>query len=101
MSVFIVLQLRLGDMLSIVRMYTDRSKAFGYIENVRGEADSAWWKVLEIPYIAAVGREYEVVLNVDWETSNRVTCIGVYEKGCIPDDTLRRDDYNAETLTCE
>jgi len=100
MSVFVVLQVRFGDMLTMFRMYTERSKAFQFIEYTRGELDSAWWKVIEIPCTAVVGREYEVVLNIDWDSTNRVECIGVYEKGCIPHEILRRDDYNAETLTC-
>jgi hypothetical protein len=71
------------------------------MEDFTGEMDSTWWKIVEIPTNAVVGRQYDVVLNVRWESSNAVECIGIYEKDRIPVEVLRRDDYSAETLTCE
>ena len=101
MSVYIVLQLRFGDMVSMLRMYSDRTKAFRFMEDFTGETDNTWWKIAEFRTNAVAGRQYEVVLNVQWESCNTVECIGIYEKDHIPVEVLRRDDYSAETLTCE
>jgi hypothetical protein len=102
MVAYLVLQLRGGDILYMYRLYADRHSAYEFIENYHGETNSMWWKVMPVHSgCIQVGGSYDIVLNVRWQTSNRVMVVGVYDVGMIPDFVRENVKYYAETLTCE
>lgn len=101
-STYLVLQLRGGDMVSMYRLYSNRNDAYQFIEDYRGETNSVWWKVLPLPHeFIEEGQTYDIVLDVRWQTSNRVIIVGVYETGMIPNNIRENPYYSAETLLCE
>ena len=50
---------------------------------------------------AVLDKEYDVVLRVSWEKSNRATIEGVYDNGYDIPDKFSGRHYFVETLLCE
>jgi hypothetical protein len=101
MVAYLVLQLRGGDMLSMYRLYSNRQSAYQFIENDTKNLPDAWWKVLPV-YSGDIqaGLTYDIVVHLQWETTNHVAVVGVYDPGMIPQNILQNYKFNAETLTC-
>jgi len=101
MRAYILLQMRAGDMVSMLHMYTHRVDAFQALENIIDNSTS-WYKVLEIEHNALQpGLLVEVVLRVRWSTSNRVTLVGVFQPGFVPERLTFSDTHFIETLQCQ
>ena len=50
MVAYLIINLREGDMVSIVRMYSTRHQVIQFMEqHLIGDAETSWWKVIEIP----------------------------------------------------
>ena len=98
MLAYIVVQLRSGDMIAMRRMFSTRSGAFQYLADCQ-DTETSWWKVVEVDSNEiSHGIPVDIVLRVRWETSNRVTFIGAYQPGHVPEQ-YSSDHYFAETLT--
>lgn len=100
MMIYIVVQLRCGDMVSMHRMFTDKSKAYKYLSNVK-DTETSWWKVVQFEMNAILDKEYDVVLRVNWEKSNRATIEEIYDHGYDIPDKFSGRHYFVETLLCE
>jgi hypothetical protein len=100
MMVYIVIQLRFGDMVSMHRMFTDKSKAFQYMSRAK-DTETSWWKVAEFDSNVVVGREYDIVVRVSWEKSNRATIEEIYDHGYDIPQKYSGRHYFIETLFCE
>ena len=98
MNAYLVLQFRSGDMVTMHKMFNTRRAAFQYLEDTT-DSSTSWWKILEFssPDIS-VGQSYEVSIRVRWETSNRVTFVGVYPPDQVPADQLRDDMIFVERM---
>lgn len=100
MMVYIVIQLRFGDMVSMHRMFTEKSKAFQYMSRAK-DTETSWWKVVEFDLHVVVGREYDIVVRVSWEKSNRATIEEIYDHGYDIPQKYSGRHYFIETLFCE
>jgi hypothetical protein len=100
MKVFMVIQLRFGDMVSMHKMFTEKSNAFQYICNAK-DTETSWWKVVEFDSNVVVGREYDIVVRVNWEKSNRATVEEIYDHGYDIPHKYGGRHYFIETLRCE
>ena len=98
MIAYLVVQMRSGDMIAMHRMFSTRGGAFQYLADCQ-DSETSWWKVVELDSNDIQhGLPVDIVLRVRWETSNRVTFIGAYQPGHIPEQ-YSSDHYFAETLT--
>jgi hypothetical protein len=100
MKVFVVIQLRFGDMVSMHRMFTNKSNAFQYISNAT-DTETSWWKVVEFDSNVVPDREYDVIVRVSWEKSNRATIEEIYDHGYDIPQKYSGRHYFIETLRCE
>jgi hypothetical protein len=103
MVAYLIINLREGDMVSIVRMYSTRHQVIQFMEqHLIGDAETSWWKVVEIPQNIQPLVYYDVLIRVRWETSNRVTLIGCYNAGGLPAHArYEGEHYFTENLMCE
>ena len=98
MLAYLVIQLRSGDMIAMRKLFSTRPGAFAYLAEQQ-DTETSWWKILEIESNdIQFGIPVDIVLRVRWETSNRVTFIGAYQPGFVPQQ-YSSDHYFAETLT--
>lgn len=100
MLVYTVIQLRAGDMVSMHKMYTEKAKAFEYLSTVK-DTETSWWKVLEFESNVVLNREYDIVVRVSWEKSNRATIETIYDHGYDISQKYSGRHYFIETLKCE
>lgn len=94
----IVLQLRSGDEVKIHAMFYTRESASQYIAIAR-DSPSSWWKIMDF-YDSTIqpNYQYTVIVRVNWETSNRVSLVGVYRNT----PAYQYDEFCfTETLHCE
>ncbi len=100
MMVYIVIQLRCGDVVSMHRMFTEKSKAFQYMSNAK-DTETSWWKVVQFESNVVQKREYDVIVRVSWEKSNRATVEQIYDHGYDIPEKFGGRHYFIETLLCE
>lgn len=101
MRVYIVIQLRFGDIVSMHRMFAEKSNAFHYMSNVK-DTETSWWKVVEFESRNLVlGTEYDTVVRVSWGKSNRATIEEIYDHGYDIPQKYSGRHYFIETLLCE
>ena len=100
MLVYIVVQLRCGDIVSMHKMFTEKANAFQYMSTAK-DSQTSWWKVVEFESNVVLGRAYDIVLRVNWEKSNRVTIEEIYDHGYDIPQKFGGRHYFIETLLCE
>ena len=100
MLVYIVVQLRCGDIVCMHKMFTEKANAFQYMSNAK-DSQTSWWKVVEFESNVVLGRAYDIVLRVNWEKSNRVTIEEIYDHGYDIPQKFGGRHYFIETLLCE
>lgn len=101
MKAYLVVQLRRGDIVVMHKLFAERQNAFMYMFQAN-DSVSSWWKVVEVDAnLVYVGNPCEIVLDVAWDSTNRVKVIGVYPLNQLPPAIKDEDDYFVETLVCE
>jgi hypothetical protein len=92
-TAYIVMQIRSGDLVVMHRMFTNKTYAYEYLYQLP-DTSTSWWKVLEVFDENLVGGEtYDIAVKVRWGTSNRVTYLGAYQPGCVPQQILNDNNY--------
>jgi hypothetical protein len=95
---YLLLNLREGDMVSILHVYHSRETAVIRLRELMEHFDSTttWWKILnvEIQDNTAPGF-YDAVVRVNWNSSNRIKFIGLFQENTVP------DKYDKETYFSE
>ena len=101
MLAYILLQLRAGDMVSMLRLFAHRADAFRALENLIDNSTS-WYKIVEINHNnLQLDLNVEIVLSFLLATSNRVTLVGVFQPGFVPDRLTYSDSHFTENMRCE
>jgi hypothetical protein len=84
---YLVVNLREGDMISMVRFCRSRNAAFQHLQDliIHHDTSTTWWKIVEFDIDQQLDAgNYDVVLRVSWGSSNRVRVIGVFQPGLVP-----------------
>jgi hypothetical protein len=101
MKVYVVVQMRCGDIVSMHKMFTERLKAFEYLSKVK-DTETSWWKILEFEDSKiSVGMTYDVVTRVSWDKSNRATIEEIYDHGYDIPRHFNGRHYFVDYLLCE
>jgi hypothetical protein len=101
MMVYIVLQLRCGDIISMHKMFTQKIEAFKYLSTVK-DTETSWWKIVEFKTnFVKINNNYDVVVRVNWKGSNRAFVEDIYDHGYDIPDKFNSSSYFVETLLCE
>lgn len=84
-NAYLVMNLREGDMVSLIAMYKDRGDAYYRLTNLIEEYDSStsWWKILKVEIPDLPSGVYDVTVRVNWGGSNRVKFISIQPEGTI------------------
>lgn len=100
MVAFIVLNLREGDMVSILGAYPTRQQANQRMLDAMEQHDSStsWWKIVEYGAPDPNPGYYDVVVRVSWGSSNRVRVIGMFQHGSIPQGMYEGERYFTESV---
>lgn len=83
------MNLREGDMVSLVAMYKDKDAAYSHLVSLMKEHDSStsWWKVLKIDIPVLESGVYDVTVRVSWGGSNRVKFVDIQQEGTVHSHT--------------
>jgi hypothetical protein len=99
--VFIVLQMRCGDIISMHKMFIQRIEAFKYLSTVK-DTETSWWKIVEFKNnFVKINNKYDIVIRVSWKRSNRATVEEIYDNGYDIPDKFNGSNYFVDTLVCE
>ncbi len=98
-NAYLVMNLREGDMVSLIAMYKDRGDAYYRLTNLIEEYDSStsWWKILKVEIPDLPSGVYDVTVRVNWGGSNRVKFIGIQPEGTITSEPPS-DRYFTESV---
>lgn len=77
------MNLREGDMVSLIAMYKDKDAAYSHLVSLMKEHDSStcWWKLLKADIPMLESGVYDVTVRVSWGGSNRVKFVGIQAEG--------------------
>ncbi len=76
---YLVLELHDGDILNMHTIKQTREAAYRFLAEQDDGDNKSWWKVLEFHHNNIdLGAEYEVVVRVLWNDSNRVEFLGAW-----------------------
>ncbi len=99
MIAYLVMNMREGDMVSLVSAHGNRQNAEQrLLAAMLNDSSTAWWKIIEID-VPQIGVEYDFVVRVSWGSSNRVRFIGAFQVGTVP-QRYDGDRYFTENLIC-
>lgn len=98
-NLFIIINLREGDMVSIIEAHRSKDNAYqrllNYIEN--NDTSTCWWKILPVEVGDNDSGTYDIVVRVSWGSSNRVRFVGLFQPNTVP-DRYDGDKYFVERL---
>lgn len=97
---YIVMNMRSGDMISLISAHSSRAEATQrLLQHMENDEITTWWKIVEID-VPQYGVEYDIVVRVSWGGSNRVRFIGTFGIGQVP-QRYDGDCYFADRLICQ
>jgi hypothetical protein len=100
MIAYIVINLREGDMISVIGAYRTRQSANEHILEMMEYHDtsSSWWKIVEYDHNMVQPGNYDIVIRVSWGSSNRVKVMGMFQQGTVPEQRYDGERYFIESV---
>lgn len=99
---YLIVKLQDGDILMMFDMFRNKESAKNHLQQLMDsnvDSDSSWWKIL--PCVIDDNFDlgiYEVVVFLDWENTNRIRFMGLYQEGNIPIGLYDQHLYYSERI---